>query len=179
MQYFPKDIVKSLRQNKTSSTCLPVRLDQHDWETAAFFELGGSHSKSDRMILRKLDSAVPVGIEGDVIEQSTAAIVVLRFEIHTQPENPLALEVLLAPGNSEIEFKTLENLGQQSHLRMFFADNAYRIIHSQQITLHPEMNNGFKSLLGDAVKHDAMIRMTQRYDAKNAMKDVTSHYQNR
>ena len=50
------------------------------------------------------------------------------------------------------------------------------MIHSQQLQLGQRERDGYRSILGDAVKHDAMIRLTGRYDADAAMREVTSHY---
>ncbi len=165
-----------MRSGGVMTTCLPVRLDHGTWETAVFFGLGGPECREDRRILGKCRAPVPVALEADVIECASAAVVMLRFEVATRPEDPLAGEVLLTPGLGRLQFRTLENLVEQQHLRFFFADGKFRVIHSQQLQLGQRERDGYRSILGDAVKHDAMIRLTGRYDADAAMREVTSHY---
>lgn len=158
------------------TTCLPVRMDGAGWESAVFFGLEGQECEADRQVLAATDDPLPVALEADVIECGTAAIVMLRFEIATRKDDPLAGEVLLAPGRGKVQFETLNNLTVQDHLRFFFGDGQYRVIHSQQLRLGEQERQGYRGILEDAVQHDAMIRLTGRYDADAAMKEVTSHY---
>ena len=165
-----------MRSGGVMTTCLPVQLDSAGWESAVFFGLGGAECESDRQLLASTDAPLPVALEADVIECETAAIVMLRFEIDTREGDPLAGEVLLAPGTGQVQFDTLNNLTEQGHLRFFFGDEQYRVIHSQQLRLGDRERRGYRGILEDAIQHDAMIRMTGRYDADAAMREVTSHY---
>lgn len=176
MQYFPPEIVRSMRSGGVMTTCLPVRLDDGQWESAVFFGLGGPECRDDRRILRQSRNPVPVALEADVIECGNAAVVMLRFEVATRPEDPLAGEVLLTPGLGDLQFRTLEHLVAQRYLRLFFADGSYRVIHTQQLRLGQRERDGYRAILDEAVKHDAMVRLTGRYDAAAAMREVTSHY---
>lgn len=165
-----------MRSGGVMTTCLPVRLNDSGWESAVFFGLGGGECEADRDVLSASSEPLPVGLEADVIECTTAAIVMLRFEVDTRKDDPLAGEVLLAPGRGKVQFDTLSNLTKQNHLRFFFGDEQYRVIHSQQLRLRDQERQGYRGILEDAVQHDAMIRLTGRYDADAAMKEVTSHY---
>jgi hypothetical protein len=158
------------------TTCLPVRLDHGDWESAVFFDLGGSECVRDRQVLEAGDGPCPIGLEADVIECATAAIVMLRFEVATRAGDPLAGEVLLTPGVGDVQFETLRNLTEQNHLRFFFGDEEHRVIHSQQLSLGERKHGGYRGILQDAVRHDAMVRLSGRYDAEAAMREVTRHY---
>jgi len=142
-----------------------------------FFSVGGPESKEDRRVLRKTEGAIPVGIEADLIEHGSAAVVVLRLEVHTRPDDPLAAEILLAPGNSGGHFDACKLLTQQSRLVCFFADEAGWVIRMHQIPLQPEHRQVFGEILDDATAHDALIRMTARYDAMAALSEVASHYE--
>ena len=154
-------------------------MDDSNWRTAVFFELGGDECASDRKRLSETDSPLPVNLEGDVIETAAGALVMLRFEILTDPENPLAGEVLVAPGMGNSQFETLQYLGQQQALDFYFSDAKYRVIHSQQLALGEPERAGYRGLLEDAVSHDAVVRLTGRYDAKKAYKEVVANYANR
>jgi len=166
--------------NGAAATCVPVQIDgapTDPWEAAVFFAVGGPESKEDRRVLRKNDGSIPIGIEADLIEHGSAAVVVLRFEVHTRPDDPLAAEILLAPGNTDGHFDTCKLLTQQSRLVCFFADEAGWIIRTHQIPLQLEHRNVFGEILDDATAHDALIRMTARYDATAALSEVASHYE--
>ncbi len=158
------------------TTCLPIELDDTLWQSAVFFELGGKECASDRKVLNQTQSPLPIGLEADLIEQETAAVVMLRFEVMTELETPLAGEVLILPGIGNIQFETLNYLTKQSHLPFFFADGSYRVIHSQRVVLGDQERSGYRSILDDAVSHDAMIRLSGRYDAMTALKAVTGNY---
>ena len=158
------------------TTCVPVEFDRNEWESAVFFELGGVECTEDRALMRSASDTFQVSLEADMIPCQTAAVVMLRFEVMTRHDNPLAGEVLVAPGIGHVQFETIENLTRQDSIRFFFGDEKYNVIHSQQIILRDQERQGYKGILDDAIAHDAMIRLTGRYDAVAAMKEVTSHY---
>ncbi len=176
LQELPPEIIRSMRSCGVMTTCLPVRLDGGQWESAVFFGLAGPECRKDRQILKNSQQPLPVSLEADMIECRSAAVVMLRFEVSTRPADPLAGEVLLTPGQGEVQFQTLENLATQPYLRIFFADGHYRVIYSQQLRLGEQERAGYRSVLEDAVNHDAMIRLTGRYDPAAAIREVTRHY---
>ncbi len=181
MKRFPEFVRNSMDYTGSSVTCLPVSIDSGSWEAAIFFQIGGSESKSDRRTLARLDNlAVPVAIETDVIKHQSAAIVVLRFEVYTRgDDDPLIGEVLLAPGETESHFETLKLLSAQPVIRWFFADVSYWIIHRQQNQLGCTEHGAFEDVLEQATQHDALVRVTGKYDVQAALTEVVSHYEYR
>lgn len=165
-----------MKKNGAMTTCIPVQFDQGNWETAVFFEVGGKLCKADRKILREARTPIPVSVEADLINHASASVVTLRFEVMTNDDNPLVGEVLLAPGIGDTQFDTLKNLTHQRNMRWYFGDGAYNVIHSQQTTLYEHERQGYDSILQDAIKHDAVIRLTGRYDAQGAFNEIVSHY---
>lgn len=176
MKVFPPKVLQAMDAGGGVVTCLPVQMDQADWEAAIFFRVSGPESKLDRRALNRAASPLPVAIEGDLIEAEHAAVVILRAEVHTRSDDPLHGEILLLPGGARSHFETLQLLSKQPRLCWFFGDASARIIHSQQHALDQDYRDGFSGLLSDAVRHDAMIRCTGRYDAQAAFADVVSHY---
>lgn len=160
-----------------AATCIAVKLDEGEWESALFFHLAGPECKGDRRALSKAPSPLPVGLEADLIENEHAAVVLLRLEVHTTPDNPLVAEVLLTPGHVTEQFDALKLLGTQPRLCWFFGDSDFNVIHSQQHPLGDEQRASFGGILQDAIKHDRLIRLTGRYDARAALSDVVSHYE--
>lgn len=159
------------------TTCVPVQFDDGVWESTVFFELGGKQCKDDRRHLRKTKTALPVAIEADLIEHANASVVMLRFEVMTSAEEPLVGEVLLAPGMGDVQFETLQLLSTQSHLKMYFGDSAYYVLYSQQIILGDRERQGYGEILQDAVTHDAIVRLSGKYDAMKALHEVVDHYE--
>lgn len=176
MDRFPSEIIKSMGSSGAMTTCVPVEFDRDLWESAVFFELGGAECAADRAAMQSTSDTFQVALEADMIPCQTAAVVMLRFEVMTRRDSPLAGEVLVAPGVGHVQFETIENLTKQELLRFFFGDEKYNVIHSQQIILHDQERQGYKGILDDAVAHDAMVRLTGRYDAVAALREVTSHY---
>ena len=158
-------------------TCLPVRLDTDSWETVLFFHLAGPECKQDRRVLAKTQRPLPVSIETDLLSLQHAAVVTLRAEVFTQPQDPLTGEILLTPGGARAHFDALKLLSQQQRLCWFFGDQDFRVLYSQQSPLDYEQHVEFDDLLRDAVKHDALIRAAASYDAQAALAEVAAHYE--
>ncbi len=176
MNRFPEFVRSKMFESGSSVTCLPVQFDDGDWESAIFFSAGGPECKKDRRHLSRLQNTIPVAFHAELIEHANAAVVVLQLEAYAQKEDPMTAEVLLTPGEMESHFKTISLLSQQPVLKWFFSDASFTVIHSQQNALGPSEHQAFKNILDDAVRHDALIRMTGRYDMGSAMNEVLSHY---
>jgi hypothetical protein len=177
MKRFPEFVRDSMRTTGAAATCLPVRLDQEQWETAFFFHLAGPECKEDRRLMRKQGGPLPVGLETDLIETEHAAVVVLRPEIHTRAKDPLSCEILLTPGEGAAHFDVLKLLSKQQRICWFFGDQACWIVHSQQLPLNDDQRRGFDEMLRDALRHDTMVRMTGRYDAQAGLGEIVKHYE--
>ncbi|MGI9305519.1 MAG: hypothetical protein ACR2RB_22865 [Gammaproteobacteria bacterium] len=178
MKRFPASVRRAMREIDAAATCVPVQLDGGDWETAMFVKLAGSESQRDLEVLKR-GARLPLGLEADLIENESAAVVVIRVEVHTVPDDPMALEILLTPGAVTGHFETLKSLTRQDRLCWFFSDDGFGVIHSQQHAWSREQQSGMESILLDAVKHDAVIRMTGRYDAQTALGAIVSLYEPR
>ncbi len=176
MNTFPQAVRTAMQAGGATVTCMPVRLDGADWETAVFFHLAGPESKRDRQVLTKAERPFAVSIEADLLELQQASVVVLRFEVASIPEDPLTGEVLLTPGDVRTHFDTLQLLCRQRRLCWFFGDSDFRVLHSQQNPIGDEQRVSFDELLADCVRHDALIRASARYDAQAALAEVVGHY---
>lgn len=176
MKMFPNSVCEAMQASGASITAVPVRLDDREWEAAIFFHLAGPESKADRRILAKSQRTFPIALETDLIEQAQAAVIVLRVEVHTQPENPLAGEILLTPGAAPAHHEVLKLLSQQPRLCWFFANEDFQMLYSQEHPLTHEQHAEFADLMRDAVRHDTLIRCTGRYDAQAALSEIIGHY---
>lgn len=177
MKVFPQAVRSAMHAGGGAVTCLPVRLDGSDWETAVFFHLAGPESKRDRQVLNKAQRPLPVSIEADLLELQHAAVISMRVEIATLPDDPLIGEILLTPGGARAHFDTLQLLTRQQRLCWFFGDDDFRVLHAQQSPIGDEQHAGFDDILRDAVSHDALIRASARYDAQAALTEIVAHYE--
>ena len=176
MQKFPDSIIRSMQQSGATTTCVSVSFSDQSFESAVFFELGGDECLYDRKVLSETKQPFAVNLEAELIEHAQAGVVMLRFEVLTKAHDPLAGEVLIVPGLGDIQFDTLKNLGKQQQLRFYFSDENYQIIHSQQVLLSDHERRGFAQILEEVINHDALIRLTGKYDAMAALKEIVDHY---
>lgn len=176
MNTFPQAVRAAMQASGATVTCMPVKLDRDDWETTVFFHLAGPESRRDRRILAKAERPLAVSVEADLLTLPQASVIVLRFEVATLPDDPLTGEVLLTPGEVRTHFDTVQLLCRQHRLCWFFSDDDFRVLHSQQNPINDEQRASFDDLLADAVRHDALVRASARYDAQAALAEVVSHY---
>ena len=174
-QRFPAEVCAAMTTSGSSLTCLPVQVNAGEWETAVFFQLSGPESQPDVQRLSALRT-VPITLDTDVIEHENAALAVLRIEVFTDQEDPLAGEILLIPGGHTTHFEALDLLTRQPRLGFFIGDQQYRVILAQYLRLSDAEHREFKTLVDRVVKHDAVVRVSGRYDADRAFAAVTANY---
>ena len=177
MQKFPVSIIKSMQQSGALTTCVPVEFSDGRLESTVFFELSGDECEFDRQILKKTRSPLGIKLEAELIEHARASVVMLRFEILTHADDPLAGEVLLVPGLGNVQFDTLKYLGSQQYLKFYFSDDEHNVIHSQQLVLSDQERQGYAQILEEVISHDALIRLTGKYDAMAALSEIVDHYE--
>lgn len=177
MKRFPDAVRAAMQAGGAAATCVPVQLDDTDWEAALFFQLAGAECKADRRALKNARGTLAVGMETDMIETDTGAVVLLRPSIYTQPDDPFTCEILLTPGDGGAHFEALRLLSRQPRLCWFLGDQTHWILHSQQHPLDADQHEGFGALVRDALKHDTMVRMSNRYDAQAALAEIVRHYE--
>lgn len=166
-----------MRSNGAAATCVAVQFDGGAWEAALFFQLSGAECKPDRRAVKNAKGSLAVGMETDLIETDTGAVVILRPSIYTLPEDPFTCEILLTPGDGGAHFEALKLLTGQPRLAWFFGDQTHWIMHTQQHPLDAAQHEGFDALLRDALRHDTMVRMSNRYDAQAALAEIVKHYE--
>jgi len=176
MKRFPPAVRAVMHERDIAATLVPVQLDGGQWEAALFVRLAGPECKADRRVLAKAKSPLPVGVESDVIEDTSAAVVMLRVEVHVDAADPFAAEILLTPGHNPSHFEAMRLLGIQERLCWFFGDADGSVLHAQSHALSDAQRAGFAELAQEAARHDALIRCTGRYDAQAAMDAVRARY---
>ena len=173
---FPAPVREAMIASGAAATCIPVELDGGAPEAAFFISLAGPESKADRRVIRRWRGPLSLGLDSDVIETGHGAVVVLRPEVHTGPFDPFVCEILVTPGEGGAHFEALDLLSRQPRLTWFFGDRGFEIIRTQQHPLDAGQRSEFAALLKDALRHDAVTRMTRRYDGRAALSEVARHY---
>jgi len=164
-----------MRQGGAAATCVPVRLDSSDWESALFIHVVGPECKQDRRILKN-SNEISAFVQSELMTHARASIVLLHLEIATVVADPLSFEILLAPGHITSHFEALKLLSSQPRLSWFFGDGDYRILRTLQHPLTDEQHKEFDTLLKEAFSRDATLRMMGQYDAQTALAEIVSHY---
>ena len=177
MKRFPRAVRDPMHAGGAAATCVPVQLDGGGWQAALFLQLAGPECKADRRIISRTQGPLPVGVEADLIQAEHASVVTLRTEVYTRSDDPMVSEILMTPGAGSSHFEALKLLTTQPRLCWFFGDETYWLMHSQSHPLAPEQRLGFAELLDDAVGHDAVVRLTGRYDAAAALSSLASQYE--
>ena len=173
---FPAPVREAMSASGAEATCIPVELDGGAPEAAFFISLAGPESKADRRVIRKWRGPLSLGLDSDVIETAHGAVVVLRPEVHTGPFDPFVCEILAVPGEGGAHFEALNLLSRQPRLTWFFGDRGFEVIRTQQHPLDDGQRAEFAALVKQALRHDAVTRMTGRYDGRAALSEVASHY---
>lgn len=164
-----------MREKDIAATCIPVQFDDGQWEAAFFFHVAGPESKQDRRILKK-NNTTPVRLITEFMAHASAAVVLMRAEVQSVVDDPLVFEILLAPGGVSMHYECLKLLAQQRHIRYFFADDDYQVLQEQQQEVNGEQHGKFETLARETFAHDAVIRMSGKYDAGTALSEVVAHY---
>ena len=176
-QQFPGAVREAMSSSGAMATCVAVQFDPSRWQAAFFFQLAGAESKQDRRAMRRNEGPFAMGLETDVVETEHGAVVMLRPELHINPDDPLVMEILLTPGSGGAHHEALRHLSEQPTLSWLYADRAWWVIHAQSHPLDKEQHEGFAELLASSLRHDTMVRLTGTYDAAAAMGEVVRHYE--
>jgi hypothetical protein len=171
---FPDDVVVLLHNANVTVSCVPVQMDDGQWQAAMFFVL-----PRDAASLH--DGRLPGGpfsveLDADLHEHAKGTIIEIGIRIDT-PVEPSFGTLLFLTGHSPSHFESLKLLTQQHTLPLFIGDEYCRVLFRQLIPVSDAMRSGFSRLLDEAVARDAVIRMTGHYDPDQVFTDVVASLQ--
>jgi len=84
-------------------------------------------------------------------------------EIATPPESQNGT-ILFITGHSSHHFDVLKLLTSQAELPLFLGNAYCEVLYQQRVPLSAALRSGLSGLLDEAVRRDALIRMTGHYD---------------
>ena len=171
---FPDDVMVLLHNANITLSCVPVQLDNGEWQAAIFFVL-----PADAPCLKTgklLGGPYTVELDADLHEHETGTLIEVGLEIVT-PIEPSRGTMLFITGHSPSHFESIKLISQQDQLPLFIGDEYCRVLYKQNIPVSKAMQNGFKQLLDEAVARDAVIRLTGHYDPDLVFTDVLASLQ--
>lgn len=171
---FPDDVIVLLHESNVTVSCVPIRMDDGQWQAAIFFVL-----PADAACLRngKLPGGpFSVAIDADLHEHEKGTLIEIGIDIRT-PVEPSRGTLLFITGHSSSHFDTIKLISEQQEMLLFIGDEYCRVLYRQRIPVSEAMRKGIRQLLDEAVGRDALIRLTGHYDPDKVFMDVVSSLQ--
>ncbi len=183
MQKFPDAVIRAMHHAGTTVTCMPVVIDSNGqalldsqdeavWESAIFFVLPLSVTNRQLKSLFPSQHLFPVSLEADLLEHESGTLIELGVEIDLGlKQNPSGL-VLFLTGHIPSHYEAVQLLAKQQSIGLFIGDVHCNLLHQQRIPLLDAHRSVFESMLQEAVRRDALIRMTGSYDPEAVFDSV-------
>lgn len=171
---FPDEVIVALHEAAITATCMPVRLDDADWQAAFFYVLA-----PDAACLtagRLLGGPFSVALDADLHEHENGSMIEIGFEIIT-PIEPCKGVLLFLTGHTSTHFDALKLLSNQNDIPLFIGDQFCNNLWQQRIPMNPAYQSGLSGLIDEAVARDAVIRMTGQYDPDAVFADTLAKQQ--
>jgi len=171
---FPDDIIVLMHDANVTLSCVPVQLDDGQWQAAIFFVMPSNAACLDNGLLA--GGPYSVALDADLHEHEKGTLIEIGLEIGT-PVEPSRGTLLFITGHSPSHFESLKLISQQTELPLFIGDEFCRVLYRQLVPVSDAMRAGFASLLDEAVGRDALIRMSGHYDPDQVFTDVVASLQ--
>lgn len=169
IERFPDDVVVALHHANVTVSCVPVKIDDKQWQAAMFYVIAADAPCLVNGSLAPGPFAVELA--ADLHEHANGTLIEIGIDIATPGQNSRGT-VLFITGHSSAHFEAMTLLSSQEDLPLFMGDEFCNVLYQQRILLSDGMRAGLKQLLDEAVSRDAVIRMTGHYDADIVFDDV-------
>lgn len=171
VERFPDDVVVLLHNANITVSCVPVQIDNNQWQAAIFFVLPADSACLD-------DGKLPSGpfaveLDADLHEHEKGTLIEIGIDIAT-PREASRGTLLFITGHSPSHFESLTLLCDQQELPLFIGNEYCEVLYRQRVPLSDAMRAGFRQLLDEAVGRDALIRMSGHYDPDQVFSDVVA-----
>lgn len=171
LEKFPDDVIVALHTANVTVTCVPVQIDNQQWQAAVFFVLAADAPCLGKGFLAPGPFAVE--LDADLHEHANGTMIEIGIDIATPAAHSRGTMLFLT-GHSKAHFEAMQLLTAQTDLPVFLGDQYCTVLHRQRVPLSDAMRNGFKLLLDEAVSRDAIIRMTGHYAPEAVFTDVVA-----
>lgn len=174
VEKFPDDVIVLLHNAQVTVSCVPIQMDNQEWQAAIFFVLPKDAPCLDKGQLRGGPYAVE--FDADLHEHEKGTLIEIGIDIVT-PIEPSRGTMFFLTGHSSSHFDAIKLLTEQPELTLFIGNEYCEVLYKQRIPLSDVMRSGFKQLLDEAVGRDAVIRMTGHYDPDKVFTDTIESLQ--
>jgi len=174
LQKFPDEVVVALHEADITATCMPIKLDDGDWQAAFFYVLSPDAPCLSNGKLK--GGPFAVGMDADLHEHDNGTMIEIGIEIVT-PIEPSRGIMLFLTGHTSTHFDALKLLSEQDDIPLFIGDQYCTTLWQQRVPLNETFRNGMMALINEAVTRDAVIRMTDRYDPDAVFADTLAKRQ--
>lgn len=174
LQKFPDEVIVALHEADITATCMPIKLDDGEWQAAFFYVLA-----PDAPCLsggKLLGGPFTVGMDADLHEHDNGTMIEIGIEIVT-PIQPSSGIMLFLTGHTSTHFDALKLLSVQDDIPLFIGDQYCSTLWQQRVPLNDTFRSGITGLINEAVTRDAVIRMTDRYDPDAVFADTLAKRQ--
>lgn len=159
-------------ENVTQAAQLSV---DDGWESAVFFVLPLTVTNKETKSLFPAPRLFPVELEADLIEHEKGTLIELGLEIDFGLKDKPSGRVFFLTGHIASHFEAVQLLGKQDSIGLFIGDVHCNLLHQQRIPLGTEHRSVFDSMLQEALRRDALIRMTGTYDPEAVFDSVAEN----
>lgn len=166
---FPDEVVVALHEAAITATCMPIQLDDGEWQAAFFYILA-----PDALCLTQgklLGGPYAVALDADLHEHEKGTLIEIGVEIVT-PIEPSRGVMLFLTGHTSTHFDALKLLSEQHEIPLFIGDQYCNMLWQQRVPVNDTFRSGVSGLIDEAVSRDAVIRMTGQYDPDAVFADV-------
>ena len=192
MQKFPDAVIRAMHHAGTTATCMPVAFDadgvsavmsednQHDatteqtdsdsanWESAVFLVLPPDLEQKQLDRLFPSDALFPVGVEADLLELENATLIEIIVDVDIGLKDKVSGRILFVTGHMPAHYEAVQLLAEQESIGLFIGDMHCTLLHQQRIPLAEPHRQVFREMLQEALRRDALLRMTTQYDPEAA-----------
>jgi len=161
LQKFPDEVIVALHEAGITATCMPIQIDQGEWQAAFFYVLA-----PDAPCLtgeKLLGGPYSVAMDADLHEHENGTMIEIGIEVITPIE----------PCHGVMLFLT----SKQQDIPLFIGDQYCSILWQQRVPVNEAFRVGITGLINEAVSRDAVIRMTDRYDPDAVFADTLAKRQ--
>ena len=147
---FPEDVIVLLHNANVTVSCVPIQLDDGNWQAAIFFVLPAAAPCLSTG--RLLGGPFTVEFDADLHEHEKGTLIEIGMEIVT-PIEPSRGTLLFITGHSPSHFETLKMISEQDELPLFIGDEYCRVLYKQRVPISQAMQKGFRQLLDEVTPH--------------------------
>ena len=154
--------------NQHDATTEQTDSDSANWESAVFLVLPPDLEQKQLDRLFPSDALFPVGVEADLLELENATLIEIIVDVDIGLKDKVSGRILFVTGHMPAHYEAVQLLAEQESIGLFIGDMHCTLLHQQRIPLAEPHRQVFREMLQEALRRDALLRMTTQYDPEAA-----------